>query len=127
MKSRRHICLYGNSVILGSIESCLQDSSQFEVTKLSPPLEEALKCHTEKPDILLFDLETANTEPIFSLLETNPILLVVGISPDTNVVKIWSGRQVRDLSMQGLLEMIKSESNDLAVEAGIDEDRPSPC
>ena len=125
MKTRRHIFLYGNTVILGSIEASLQGRSQFEVTKLSPPLEEALKRHTETPDILLFDLETPHTEPIFSLLETNPTLLVVGISPDTNLVKIWSGRQVRDLSIRGLLEMIKSESNDLAVEASIDEDRTS--
>jgi hypothetical protein len=124
VKSRRRIFIYGNSVILGSIGVSLQRSSQFEVTIVSPPLEQVLARNTEKPDILLFDLQNPHTEPIFSLLETNATLLLIGISPDTNLVKIWSGRELRDLSIQGLLELIKSELNGLAVESSIDKGLP---
>jgi hypothetical protein len=48
----------------------------------------------------------------------------MGISPDINLAKIWSGRQVRELSTQSLLELIKSEANDLPVESDSDEDHP---
>ena len=112
MRARRRIFLYGNSVILGSIGASLQRSAQFEVTKLAPPLDEALKLNIGKPDVLIFDLETPQTEVVFSYLESNPSLLLVGISPDINLVQVWSGREFRELSTQGLLELIKSGEKD---------------
>ena len=124
MKPRRRILLYGNSVILGSIGASLQRSDQFEVRKLTPPLDEALKRNTDKPDILLFDLETPHKEAVFSYLESNPGLLLVGISPDINLVQVWSGREFRELSTQSLLEMIKGGTKDLPVTSDNNADRP---
>jgi hypothetical protein len=110
VKVRQRILLYGNSVIIGSIWACLQRCPQFEVTTLAPPLEEASAFDNVNPDILLFDLETIHTETVFSALKTNPSLLLIGISPDVNLVKIWSGRQLRELSMKDLLDLIKNEA-----------------
>jgi hypothetical protein len=50
--------------------------------------------------------------------------LLIGISPDINLVKIWSGRQVRELSTQDLFELIMREANHLSVESDSDEDHP---
>jgi hypothetical protein len=124
VKPRRRILLYGNSVILGSVGASLQRSSQFEVTKLAPPLEEALKRNTEKPDILLFDLETTPAEAVFSFLESDPGLLLIGISPDINLVKVWSIKELREVSMGDLLEVITSGAKETPVEPGGDEVRP---
>jgi hypothetical protein len=122
VKARQRILLYGNSVILGSIGVCLQRCPQFEVTTVASPLKELQDLDNVNPDILLFDLETIHTEAVFSALKTNPSLLLIGISPDVNLVKIWSGRQLRDLSIKGLLEVIKSELKDLAGKSGGNED-----
>jgi len=124
VKESRRIVLYGNSVILGAIGASLRRCSQFEVTTMASPLQKMQGLNAVNPDILLFDLETTHTEAVFSKLKTNPGLLLVGISPDINLVKIWSGRQVRELSTQDLLELIKREANDLTVNSGGDEDRP---
>jgi len=124
VKVIRRILLYGNSLIIGSIGARLRHCSQFEVTTLVPHLLDAQNLNSINPDILLFDLETTYTEAVFSMLKTHPTLLLMGISPDINLVKIWSGRQVRELSTQSLLELIKSEANDLPVNSGGDEDRP---
>lgn len=78
------------------------------MTKLTLPLPGAQVLDDAKPDILLFDLESIHNEAVFSILKTNPSFLLMGISPDINLVKIWSGRQVRELSTQNLLELIKS-------------------
>lgn len=109
MKAKRRILFYGNSVILGSIGASLQRSGQFEVTKLVPSLDESLKLKTEKPEILLFDLESPHTEAVFSYLESNPGLLLIGLSPDINLVQVWSGLEFRELSTQSLLELINGE------------------
>ena len=119
MKTTRRILLYGDSVILGTIGASLRGFSGFEVTPLKKPLPDAQVLDQAKPDILFFDLETSHTEAVFSLLKTNPTLLLIGVSPGINLVKIWSGRQLRELSMQNLLELIKSEFKGLAVESGI--------
>jgi len=120
VKPNRQILLYGNSLIIGSIGASLRRLSQFEVTALAPPLQEMQDFDSLKPDIILFDLETTHSEAVFSMLKTHPGLLLVGISPDINLVKIWSGRQVRELSTQSLLELIKSEVNNLPVKSGGD-------
>ena len=124
MKIRQRILLYGNSVILGSIKACLERCSHFEVRTIVPPLQEVQELEALKPDILFFDLETIHTELVFSALKTNPSLLLIGISSDINLVKIWSGRQFRDLSIQRLFDVIKSELKDPADNWGGNEDFP---
>ncbi|MFO7620070.1 MAG: hypothetical protein R6W81_02240 [Bacteroidales bacterium] len=113
MKVRQRILLYGNSVILGSIGVCLQRCPQFEVTTLAPPLQKLQDLDNLNPDILLFNLETIHTEAVLSLLEINPTLQLIGISPDINLIKVWSIRELREVSMQDLLKMIKSGAKDL--------------
>ena len=124
MKIRQRILLYGNSVILGSIGACLQRCPQFEVTTVAPTLQDVRVLEALKPDILFFDLETIHAEPVFSLLKTNPSLLLIGISSGINLVKIWSGRQFRDLSIKGLFDVIKSELKDPTVKSGINGGNP---
>jgi hypothetical protein len=124
VRARRRILIYGNSVILGAIEASLSGCSEFEVMTLNLPMPGAQVLEDVTPDILLFDLESPHSKAVFSILKTNPSFLLMGISPDINLVKIWSGRQVRELSTQSLLELIKSEANDLPVELDSDEDHP---
>jgi len=120
VKVTRRILLYDNSVILRAIGASLQGCSQFEVITLAPPLQEVQELEAINPDALLFDLETTHPEAVFQLLETNPPLLLIGISSDINLVKVWSGRELRELSLQDLLGVIKSELNNLVVESFID-------
>jgi hypothetical protein len=108
VEKRRQILLYGNSVILGSVGASMRQFSRFEVTTLATPPKDLKELAAVKPDILIFDLEMTSAESVFSFMEINPNLLLIGISPDTNFVKIWSGRQLRDVSTQGLLEVINN-------------------
>jgi hypothetical protein len=108
VKVSRRILLYGNSLILGSIGASLRRCPQFEVTTLKPPLQEAQAFNNVKPDILLFDLESPPTEAVFSLLKVNSTLLMVGINPDINLIQVWSGRQLRGMSMQSLIELLEN-------------------
>lgn len=124
MKATRQILLYGNSVILGTIEISLSRHPQLEVTKMVPPLQEAQKLDVAKSDIILFDLETTHPEAVLSLLEINPTLQLIGISPDVNLVKVWSIRELREVSMQDLFQVINSEAKVSPVEPGGSDDSP---
>ena len=111
MEEKCRICLYGNSLILGTLGTSLRGSSQFEVTTLIPPLPKGRALEALKPDVILFDLEAGHPKAIFPLLESIPKLLIIGISSDNNMVKMWAGRQLHELSTQGLLQTIDQHLN----------------
>lgn len=108
MIEKQRIFLYGNSVILGSIGASLRRCSQFDVSTLVTPLQDAQVFDSPKSDILIFDLEAPCSEDVFFLLKTNPALLLIGISPGTNIVQVWRSQQMQEISMQDLIELIKN-------------------
>ena len=117
MEKRPHIFILGNSLILNALGESLQRSGHFDLTSLELP-KDVKELEPLKPDAILFDLDTPHTESIFSLSESCSKLLLVGISPDTNIVKVWAGRQLRELSTQGLLAVIKDQLNVSPTEGG---------
>jgi hypothetical protein len=76
---------------------------------VATPLLDGKALDTVNPDIVLFDLETSRTEPVFDLLKTNSALLLIGISPGINLVRVWNSQQLQGISMQELLEMIQKK------------------
>lgn len=103
---KRRVVLYGKSVILGSVGASLRRYPDLEVIPLSslcPTLQE-LEEHT--PDVILFDAEAGHPDAAFALLETRPGLLLIGIDPSSNQVRLWSGRQLCELSTQDLVKVI---------------------
>jgi hypothetical protein len=106
VESRQRILLYGNSVILGVMGISLRRCPQFEVINLLPPLPEAQELVNLKPDVVFFDSEAGHTQTIFFLLENCPKLLLISVNPDNNLVKVWSGQQLQELSTQGLMKVI---------------------
>ena len=117
MEKRQHILILGNSLILGALGESLRRGGQFDLTSLALP-NDVKKLEPIKPDAILFDLETPHMESIFSLSESHAQLRLAGISPDTNIVKVLVGRQMRELSMQGLLAVITDQLNVPLFEGG---------
>ena len=101
---KRRIVLYGNSIIVGSIGASLKLSYQFEVIHLLSAQQNELEAL--EPDAVLFDLEAPHPESAFNMLEKRPDMTLIGVSPDTNVVRAWFGRQLRELSTKDLIEVI---------------------
>jgi hypothetical protein len=106
VKAKRRIVLYGNSVILGTVGARLRRCPGFEVTALAALPEHAQEVLELKPEVVFFDLEATTGEHLLSLLETDAQILLVGLSPGVNVVTVWSRRELRELSIQGLLDLI---------------------
>ena len=108
MAGRRRILLYGNSVILGCLGASLERLPQFEVVHLSPSLPAPVEIDAMAPDVIVFDMESGMVAEAFSVLETRPHLLLLGVSPDGNLVSSWSGRQYRELSTEDLASVIEA-------------------
>ena len=104
---KRLVVLYGNSVIVGTVGASLRRSHQYKVVPLLSSQQSELEATA--PDVVVFDLEADRPEAVFSLLENRPGLKLIGISPDSNLVRIWSGKQLRELSTQDLLDVINEK------------------
>jgi hypothetical protein len=106
----RRICLYGNSVILGTLGVSLRRYPELEVTSLWPDPIKVSELQALNPDVIIFDLDAPRPEAAFSLLESCPGLLLIGVSPDTNYVRTWHGQQLRELpSTKDLVEVINKQ------------------
>jgi hypothetical protein len=112
MSKLHRIFLYGNSVILGTMGVSLRRCPGYEVTTLSPPWPDRDALHALEPDVILFDAEADRPQAAFSLLEVSPGLLLIALNPDGNIVKMWSGRQLRQPSTQDLLGVINAQLSD---------------
>lgn len=106
MSERRRIFLYGDSLVLAGLGASLQHEARFEVTGLSLPLPGPAQLAALAPDVVVFDMEGAHPDAAFALLDSVPGLLVLGVSPDGNVVRLWSGRQYGGLSTRDLTALI---------------------
>ena len=108
----RRVLLYGNSIILGSIGAGLRQSEGLEVAACESPVEDPLLLDQLQPDIILFDSEATRAEALFPFLESHPAMLLIGVSPDVNLVRVWSGRQLQAMSLVELTENITGEKRE---------------
>lgn len=106
MQKRRRVVLFGTSLVVSTVGESLRRSGSCEVISLSMELQHSQELRELVPDIVLFDLEAARPEAAFALLESCAGVRLIGISPDSNLVRIWSGRQLRELSTLDLMEII---------------------
>jgi len=106
----RRVLMYGDSIILGSIGTVLRRPDRLEVTACEPPPGDPPLLESPQPDIILFDSATTRAEALFPLLESHPSMLLIGVSPDVNLVEVWSGRELREMSLMELTEIITGET-----------------
>jgi hypothetical protein len=114
----RRILLYGDSIVLGSVGASLGRAPQFDLIRLPAPQPSVAELRACRPDVVLFDIENGHPAACFGLLESDPDLLLLGISPDVNLVRLWTGRQYRELSADALAALIAD-----GVEQGPDQTR----
>ena len=112
MEKRRRVLLYGKSVILGTVGASLQRNPEFEILPAVASSLEAPELRALSPDVIIYDIEASHPEAAISLLENCPNLLLIGVSPESKRVMLWSGRQLRQASTQELVQVIQEkESN----------------
>lgn len=104
----KRIVLYGNSVVVGGVGASLERTAEYEVIHVPPSLPGTSELESTAPDVVVFDVDSGHAEAVFSLLETRPELLVLGVSPEGEVVQCWSRRLCRARSIRDLTALIEN-------------------
>lgn len=104
----RRVILYGKSIILGTIGASLRLYPELEIIPLAPPLPDFQALKALAPHVILYDIQATLPETALALLEACPGLLLIGVDPDQNETRVWSGRQLHALSIQDLVQVIQN-------------------
>jgi hypothetical protein len=112
MKQTRTVVVYGNSLALSGIAAKLEGQpylcvQQIKATDSNLPRQAELL----KPDVLIFDLATAQPQDALALLKDYPRLLLLGIDLGSDRMFLWGGRPTRALTLEDLLQVIHSETH----------------
>jgi hypothetical protein len=107
MEKPRRVLLYGKSVILGTLEASLKRYPQMEVCTLSPPFPTCKELKAMAPDVVIFDIGSPRPEAAFTLLETYPGLLLIGVDADRDEMLVLSSHPAQALCITDLVEVIQ--------------------
>ncbi len=104
----RKVALYGNSVVMSSIGTILQERPEFEVQKIEwLPSGISETPHSFLPDVILFDLATAPADLAISLLRRHPKVMLIGVDLVKSEMLVLSGEQSRLVTAADLVQVIK--------------------
>lgn len=106
MEKPRHVLLYGKSVILGALEESLKRYPQMEICVLAPPFPTVEELKAIAPDVVIFDASAPRPEAAFTLLETYPGLLLIGVDADRDEMLVLSSHPAQALSVADLVNVI---------------------
>jgi hypothetical protein len=107
MERQQRIVIYGKTLIMGTIGRSLKRLSGCEVICIAA----SQQTEMEKiaPDVIFFDMEADHPATAFSMLDSRPDLMLIGVSPDINAVRIWTTKLLQKLSTQDLLDVVKEQ------------------
>jgi hypothetical protein len=108
-EKKRTVVLYGNSLVISSIAASLESQPHLSVHQVNAPGADLAR-HLEalNPDVLVFDVATAKPDDAVTLLSQHPRLSLICIDPDSRQMLLWSGRRVRALTVQDLVQAINA-------------------
>jgi hypothetical protein len=105
--TKRHVILYGDSLVLQGVCAALQDRPDVELhwldLALQWPLETIRACC---PAVFVFDMAAVGPEFQLALLQ-QPELRLVGIEPETHQAVVWSGRHEAAIVAADLFKIVQ--------------------
>ncbi len=114
MEDRRVVVLYGSSLFVAGLETCLRNHPEMEVVRINagtPDAREHLK--SLYPDVIVFDSGDDNLGDLpgtTQLTRDNPGALIIGLDDASNSVMLLSSQQQRVTKAEDIVEAIRKVS-----------------
>ncbi len=107
MEKQQRVIIYGDTVVLSGVRLSLEACTAFEVIALDASHageQDLLALH---PDVIIFDTSSVRPQFHYDLIRQGSGLQLIGINPDNNQVLLWSGQDLRELSVPELVSVIQ--------------------
>ncbi len=109
MEKPRTVGVYGNSLFIAGIEASLQAQAGLEVSRIAAASPDTKSLDEGCPDVIVFDLASAQPPVSISFLVEHPHLTLIGLDLKSNGVVVLSGRYLHVLTTNHLLHLILQE------------------
>jgi hypothetical protein len=107
------VVLYGNSLALSGVGASLEGHPGLHVVRVDPTDAPAAALHGLNPDVVVFDLATAQPD-VVALWRRDPSVLPVGVDLLKHQAVAFSGTCSRALTTDDLLRVIESRTTPTA-------------
>ena len=101
------VVLYGNSLALSGVGASLEAHPGLHVVRVDATDRSAEALHELEPDVVVFDLATAQPD-VVALWRRDPPVLPIGVDLLKHQVVVFSGKPSRALTTDDLLRVIES-------------------
>jgi hypothetical protein len=110
MANTRTVVLYGNSLVVSSVGASLRDRAGLELVRLDAGVPDAAqRLEALRPDVVLFDLATAQPDFAVTLLKEHTKLLLIGVDLTNARMLVLSGHESNVLTVDDLLHVIADQ------------------
>ena len=110
MVDQPHVLLLGDSVIMDGVAESLLKRKFSNVTRINSNSQEAREIVISlTPDLIVYELNAKNTDPIFTIIREQPDTLHLAIDLNCNQVILLDCQRKPTASMQELCELISQE------------------
>ncbi len=108
MGKTRKVVLYGNSLVLSAIESCLRERSELELLRIDagqPGSAEQLDALSQ--DTVIFDVHSVSPEFGFAFLQRHPGISLVGFDLTNAKMTLVSSQESAVFTTDDLIKVIR--------------------
>lgn len=108
MKKQQMIAVYGTNLVMTTIVKCLEEKTQLQVHQSEQSFSDISELpDAERPDVIIFDLATAQSDLVISSLRNHPMLMMIGVDIENSRMLVLSGEQFRLMTTDDLMQVIE--------------------
>ncbi len=100
------VVLYGNSLALSGVGASLEGHPGLDLVRVDATQASAETLHRLQPDVVVFDLATAQPD-VVQLWRQHPPVLPIGVDLLKHQVVVFSGKPSRALTTDDLVRVIE--------------------
>ena len=112
MKGKPQVLLLGDSVFMDSVAESLFERKSSYVFRICSKAREARRfINLLNPDLIIYELNAQNTDPVFAIIKEQADTLHLAIDLDYNQIILFDCQRKQAGSMQDLCELVLNEVN----------------
>jgi len=110
MSRRPLVVLLGDSVLIDSVSVSLGEKEVPGVIHLNVPSSEVHKQLGDlKPDLVVFELDSSYTSPVYTFLKEHPGILLVGLDLTCSRAIVLNSQQFDTATLDDLCQMVQTK------------------
>jgi chemotaxis response regulator CheB len=113
MDERRIVVLFGDSLLMDTVEASLGEDPELTVVRIHNNVGDVIGLLASlRPDVIIFDLDTAQTEFLLPQLREHPGVPLLGLDINSSTVVALSSKRYTTPTAHDLAQVIQTQASE---------------